>query len=95
MYIPWGKPPNPVGEIGANHSNKSSCRSRQISGELFHTSGEEYILDKFCESPKGGGGGGGFVWQNVGGWVRFELTTSLVRFSRPDTTFSSGVMGAT
>ena len=31
----------------------------------------------------------GFLWQNVG-WVRFELTTSLVRFSRPDTT-SSGL----
>ena len=30
-----------------------------------------------------------FLWQNVG-WVRFELTTSLVRFSRPDTT-SSGL----
>ena len=52
-------------------------------GELFlgsfHTSCE-YILDKFYESR-------GFLWQNVG-WVRFELTTSLVRFSRPDTTSS-------
>ena len=47
---------------------------------VFHTSCEEYILDKFYESW-------GFLWQNVG-WVRFELTTSLVRFSRPDTTSS-------